>query len=173
VGRLPAPDPSGKQVVCWDEELPGFGVLVSGTTAVKTYIAQHRIRGLGGKHRRVTIGRIDTLDLDAARDRARVVLSDMLAGKDPKRRPSSRTLRATVPERAEGSEHAVGGLVAIDHPPAVGAPLDLILDERVPLLDHLARDFPQWPIVAVGREDLGAIHEAALFLLGNFSMCRE
>jgi integrase len=96
--RLHAPDPTGKQTLYWDAELPGFGVLVSGTTSVKTYIAQHRIKGLRGKHRRVTIGRVDVLDLDAARERARGVMSEMFAGRDPKRpqRKPTGSLRATL-----------------------------------------------------------------------------
>lgn len=97
VERLPAPDPSGKQTLHWDEELPSFGVLVSGTTSVKTYVVQHRIKGLGGKYRRVTIGRLDVLDLEEAQERAKGILAEMYEGKDPKRRrPSTGTLRATL-----------------------------------------------------------------------------
>jgi integrase len=98
VERLPAPDPSGKQVVRWDDDLPGFGVLVSGTTNVKTYIVQHRIAGLGGKYRRVTIARVDVLDLDEARGRARQTMAEMFAGRDPKRsrRTPPGTLRSTL-----------------------------------------------------------------------------
>jgi len=43
VARLRAPDPSGKQVLHWDSELRGFGVLCSGTTSGKTYICQRTI----------------------------------------------------------------------------------------------------------------------------------
>lgn len=38
VSQLKAPHPSGKQVLHWDTELKGFGVLVSGKTNAKTYI---------------------------------------------------------------------------------------------------------------------------------------
>jgi hypothetical protein len=37
--RIKAPDPSGKQKIVWDAELKGFGVLISGVTATKTFIA--------------------------------------------------------------------------------------------------------------------------------------
>jgi integrase len=94
---LEAPDPSGKQTLYWDEELPSFGVLVSGTSSVKTYVVQHRIKGLSGKYRRVTIGRVDVLDLDAAREKARGVLAEMYEGNDPKRRrQGTGTLRSTL-----------------------------------------------------------------------------
>jgi integrase len=84
VENLKAPDPSGRQTLHWDEALSGFGVLVSGTTKVKTYVAQHRVNGL---NRRVTIARADVIDLDAARERARRVIAGMYLGDDPKRQP--------------------------------------------------------------------------------------
>jgi integrase len=97
VERLPAPDPSGRQKLHWDEELSGFGVLVSGITTTKTFVAQHRVNGL---NRRVTIARCDVIDLDEARDRARMVLAGMYQGVDPKRppkaAPATGTLRHTL-----------------------------------------------------------------------------
>jgi integrase len=73
-------------------------VLVSGITSVKTYIVQHRIAGLGGKYRRVAVGRVDALSLDAAREEAKKKLAEMFSGKDPKRprRTPTGTLRATL-----------------------------------------------------------------------------
>ena len=69
VGRLPAPDPSGKQVLHLDTEVPGFGVLCSGTTQAKSYIAQKRLPS--GVLRRVTIGSCAHFTLDDARAKAR------------------------------------------------------------------------------------------------------
>jgi integrase len=94
VERLPAPDPSGKQRLHWDE-LSGFGVLCSGTTTVKTYVVQHRVNGL---NRRVTVARCDVIDVDEARDRAQLVIAGMYQGVDPKRppKPSAGTLRQTL-----------------------------------------------------------------------------
>ena len=43
IERLPAPHPSGRQVLYWDTELRGFGVLVSGTTNAKTYVVQRKL----------------------------------------------------------------------------------------------------------------------------------
>jgi hypothetical protein len=56
VERIEAPDPSGKQVIHWDAELRGFGVLASGTTTAKSYIAQRRLPD--GRTRRVTVGAV-------------------------------------------------------------------------------------------------------------------
>jgi len=84
IERLPAPDPSGKQVLFWDSELKGLGVLVSGKTATKTFIVQHKLPG--GITRRVTVAPVNALDvdLDDARTRARKLLGEFYSGVDPK-----------------------------------------------------------------------------------------
>ncbi|MEJ2122006.1 MAG: integrase family protein [Alphaproteobacteria bacterium] len=81
ITRLKAPDPSGKQTLHWDTELKGFGVLCSGTTNSKTYVVQ---RDINGKSRRVTVGPVNVLSLDAARDGAKRELALMYQGIDPK-----------------------------------------------------------------------------------------
>ena len=60
VESIVAPDPSGKQVIYWDTKLKGFGVLISGITNTKTYIAQGYIPG--DKNRRLTVGRVDKFE---------------------------------------------------------------------------------------------------------------
>jgi integrase len=80
--RLPAPDPSRKQKLHWDTELRGFGVLCSGTTNAKTYIVQRDLPG--GRTRRVAIAPVNVIDLDAARERAQLMLADFYRGIDPK-----------------------------------------------------------------------------------------
>ncbi len=37
IAKLPAPDPSGKQQLHWDDELRGFGVICSGVTTTKSF----------------------------------------------------------------------------------------------------------------------------------------
>jgi integrase len=82
VARLRAPDPSGRQVLHWDAELKGFGLLCSGVTTTKTYIVQRALPG--GRTRRVTVASVAELPLRDARDRAAKILVDMRAGVDPK-----------------------------------------------------------------------------------------
>jgi integrase len=82
VARLSAPDPSGRQVLHWDNELRGFGVLCSGITSSKTYIVQRALPG--GRTRRVTIASVAELSLQEAREKAARVLLDLRAGIDPK-----------------------------------------------------------------------------------------
>jgi hypothetical protein len=100
VAKLQAPDPSGKQVLYWDgggkESLPGFGVLCSGTTSVKSYIVQRTLPD--GRTRRVTVAKVVELDLEEARKRAAKLLLDMRNGIDPKagRGSGASTLRETL-----------------------------------------------------------------------------
>src|SRR5215831_15819509 len=84
------PTGTGKQVLYWDTELSGFGVLCSGVSDAKTYIAQAKLRT--GNRRRVTIGRCDRLKVHEARDKARELLAKMALGEDPKAKSSVMTL---------------------------------------------------------------------------------
>jgi integrase len=82
VDRLPAPDPSGKQVLHWDEQLRGFGVLCSGVSTAKSYVVQRDLPD--GRTRRVTVAACNVLTLDAARRQAEGTLADFYRGIDPK-----------------------------------------------------------------------------------------
>jgi integrase len=81
IARLKSPDPSGKQTLYWDTELKGFGVLCSGTTNSKTYVVQRDVKG---KARRVTVGPVNVLSFDEAREGAKRELALMYQGIDPK-----------------------------------------------------------------------------------------
>jgi len=95
VARLPAPTPSGKQVVHWDTELPGFGVLCSPSKASKNYIVQ---RDLPPDERtcRVTVGAVAELSLEKAKQLAAELLLEMRRGIDPKRKVVIPTLQSTL-----------------------------------------------------------------------------
>lgn len=93
--KLRAPHPSGKQTLFWDAEMRGFGVLCSGTTNSRTYVAQRDLPD--GRTRRVTIAAVGELELDTARERAAELLVEMRAGRDPKERKAAPvTLRAAL-----------------------------------------------------------------------------
>jgi integrase len=93
VAKLRAPDPSGKQVLHWDAELKGFGVLCSGVSSSKTYVVQ---RAISGNTRRVTIGPTNVLTLAAARVRAQGPLADFYRGIDPKAKQAASATLASV-----------------------------------------------------------------------------
>lgn len=72
--------PPGKPyAIFWDSELPGFGVRLNPTS--KVWVVQYRV---GGQSRRETIGRLETISLDSARDAARNTLARVQLGGDPR-----------------------------------------------------------------------------------------
>ena len=106
VDKLRAPDPSGKQVIHWDTEVRGFGVLCSGTTNARSFIVQ---RDVGGRTRRLTIEKVPRplrpgetredvkgMSLDEARREAEGKLADLGRGIDPKSGRGGGTLRETL-----------------------------------------------------------------------------
>jgi integrase len=98
VARLRAPTASGKQELEWDDELKGFGVLLSGKTNAKTYVAQRTLPD--GRTRRVTVGSVAEIDPEAARAQAADLIHQMRSG-DPKARrtsPAGWTLRKALDE---------------------------------------------------------------------------
>ena len=100
IERIKAPDPSGRQTITWDTEVKGFGLLASGKTEAKTFIAQRRLPD--GKSRRLTIGGVGEFrTVEDARRKAGALLAGLREGKDPKaerKRAATRdrTLRAWV-----------------------------------------------------------------------------
>ena len=61
VDKLKAPTPSAAPVLVWDTGLKGFGLLISGKTATRTYIAQRDLPG--GRTRRVSIASVQECSL--------------------------------------------------------------------------------------------------------------
>jgi integrase len=72
-------EPNAERTVYWDETLPSFGLMVTGG-GHRSYVAQYRH---SGRSRRYTIAPATTLDLDAARKRARAILGKVAHGQDP------------------------------------------------------------------------------------------
>ncbi|MDE0031263.1 MAG: site-specific integrase [Deltaproteobacteria bacterium] len=68
-----------KEVMCWDRDLPGFGVRVYPSGA-KTYMVQRRGRR-GSK--RITVGRHGTMSVEEARRQAAVILTRLESGEEP------------------------------------------------------------------------------------------
>lgn len=84
--------PAGKPYhIEWDEVLPGFGVRVNPTG--KVWVVQYRA---GGKSRRETIGRVDTVSLDVARETAKKTLARVQLGSDPHAEKAQAKARAKI-----------------------------------------------------------------------------
>lgn len=91
IAKMPAPSPSGKQVLHWDTELKGFAVLCSGVSNARTYVVQRDMPN--GKTRRLTVAAVAELPLDRARERAADMLDGLRRGIDPKVKVVAPTLR--------------------------------------------------------------------------------
>lgn len=90
IEKLPAPDPSGKQILYWAEgtATPGLGILISGVSASKSWVCQANLPS--GKTRRITIGPVAVLSIEQAWAEAKPKLAAILQGQDPK---------STLPQR--------------------------------------------------------------------------
>src|SRR5450432_534647 len=80
------PQPKKGQVLYWCTEMRGFGVRVG--TRDKTFIVQ---RYVGGKDRRITLGRYGEISLQKARQDAEQLNGEMTGGSDPVSRRRDQT----------------------------------------------------------------------------------
>lgn len=102
IGQLKAPDPSGRQRLHWDSELPGFGVLCSGKTDTKSYVVQKDLPN-SGPTRRVTVANVNAIPLKEAREIAGSVIAKLGQGIDPKaKKPKDWTLREALENYVRG-----------------------------------------------------------------------
>ena len=147
VERIEAPD---REVVVWDDALPGFGVRVK-PSGVRSYIIQYRNRTTGVS-RRLTIGQHGPLlTFEQAKKQARAVLADAMRGKDPvedrraaRRAPSVADLAADYLER-----HAVPK----KRPKSVR-------DDRAMLGNIILPKLGGKKVGSIGRRDVETIHVA-------------
>ena len=108
--------PEGKsELIVFDEDLPGFGLrLRAGGSAV--WVAQYRV---GAKQRRVTLGRLATLDPEVARKAAKQVLAKADLGQDHQAERHERQAKAAVTFKAIADQlylaHAAKAHKAKDH----------------------------------------------------------
>jgi integrase len=72
--------PKGKEIIEWDDDLPGFGVRVRDTKESARYIFQYRT---GTKQRRITLGRCTAIDPAVARKQAAKLHAKVRLGEDP------------------------------------------------------------------------------------------
>lgn len=97
-----------KEYFVWCEACPGFGVRVF-PSGRKTFVAQVRV---GRMTRRVKIGPYGAFTVEQAREKAREVIRDAAAGRDPKQERERRRDALTVAQVCDEYIHAAkAGLV--------------------------------------------------------------
>ncbi|MDP6787465.1 MAG: site-specific integrase [Rhodospirillales bacterium] len=72
--------PGERDIVAWDDELPGFGLRVK-PTGVKSFVVQYRNKH--GASRRYTLGRVGVVSTEKARRDARDLFARVQRGEDP------------------------------------------------------------------------------------------
>jgi hypothetical protein len=147
-------------VLYWDADspkaLPGFGVLVSGKTGKRTYVVQRDLPG--GRTRRATIGHVNELTLEKARDQAAQLLQDMRKGIDPKAaRRGALTLAGALEAYVEARAHLLRPRTVAHYRGTLELHLSDWLDR--PLVE-LTRDMVERRHRKIA-EDVEAAHRAA------------
>ncbi|WP_046867480.1 tyrosine-type recombinase/integrase [Microvirga massiliensis] len=85
--------PAGKSDhIVFDDDLPGFGVRLR-AGGKRVWIVQYRV---GSKQRRVTVGTVEALDPDRARQAAKAALAKVQLGGDPQTEKAEGRARAAV-----------------------------------------------------------------------------
>jgi hypothetical protein len=77
--RAIAPMPPKTEIIVFDDDVPGFGVRAH-LSGSKVFIVQYSV---GNKQRRISLGKIETLEVDTARLKAKEILAAVRKGQDP------------------------------------------------------------------------------------------
>lgn len=137
-----------REMVVWDEALPGFGIRVKPSGA-KSYVVQYRTRDTGAS-RRKTVGRYGPLmTLHEAREQARGLLADAARGADPVKDAKARRQSKTVADLADAylTEHAIPK----KRPRSVR-------NDRAMLTNHVVRVLGARPVRDVNRREIASLH---------------
>ncbi len=104
---IAAVNPTDRDVVVWDDSLPGFGLRAKASGA-KTFVIQYRNRS--GRSRRLSIGKLGKITLDQARKEAVRLMGQVATGHDPAEERRMRLRSETVEQLAEiyMKEHCAG-----------------------------------------------------------------
>jgi hypothetical protein len=145
--------PAGKDVVLWDQNMPGFGLRVQ-PSGIRSYVVQYR--NAQRRSRRLTIGKHGVVTAERAREIARQILNSVHDHKDP---------RDPVAERR-----------ALINAPTVNHLLDQYIAEHVQkrnrrrtqeevkrLIErHIRRQLGKYKVASVTRQDMAKLHSSLM-----------
>lgn len=104
-------EPTEKQYLVWDEKYTGLGVLVSPKGA-KSFVFQGRI---GGKQKRITLGKYPLMSYQDAIDKASDINKQMLAGIDPSRQKAEQIAKNVEFEKSKDRNTITFGQAFVDY----------------------------------------------------------
>jgi integrase len=147
VEKLALPE---REIVVWDETLPGFGVRIK-PSGVRSYVVQYRTRATGAS-RRMTLGQHGPLlTFDQAKRRARAMLADAMRGDDP---VEDRRLARGAPTVAElAADYMERHAIPKKRPKSVR-------DDEAMLSKTILPRIGSRKVSSISRRDIEAIHVA-------------
>lgn len=144
------PDPSGRDRWAWDSELRGFGVRVL-PSGVRSYCVQYR--DMGGRTRRIALGRHGVLTPETARKLAIQRLAEVARGENPSvERRAARTKARRTQTVRQLAERFLREHVDAKRKPRTAKHYRYVLN------DHILHDLGPLAVDAVTRDDVEALH---------------
>ena len=140
----------GRDRIVFDALQPGFGVRIT-PAGTKIFIAQARV---GGRPRRIAIGRHPDKKVADARAEARGALQDMRAGRDPKieKADRARSVEAGLTTLAAFAERWLDEYVRPKLKPRTTADYEKLVEQKIkPALGHLI-------LARVAKDDILRFH---------------
>ncbi len=132
--------PSAKDVIHWDEGLPGFGLRLKPSGAA-SWVIQYR--NAYGASRRLTLGRVGRVTPDEARRQARLRLGTVDRGGDPAQERNEARKAVTVAELCEDYLRAGKGRIK----PGT------LLNDRSRINGHIAPLLGKKPVASLKHAD--------------------
>jgi len=138
--------PMERDVVVWDDELPGFGVRVK-ASGVKSYIFQYR--NSDSRSKRATIGRHGAMTADQARKQALQLKARVAIGTDP---VTEKTIARKAPKVNELLDRYLNEHVRLHNKPKTQADVTLLINNHIrPAIGNLK-------VAGVTRNDIVKLH---------------